>query len=126
MTEINLTEWKGLNAVGVKTILGKQLTFYGEQDFHKSAQSRKDPTKTYMATYHIIYAVDKATGEKIKIFGSDNLHRIFESLKDRYPLDDSIVFVEGKGKFGHGYYKLKNTKTPFQNKTTQSTSQPNM
>lgn len=122
MTEINLSEWKGKDALNIKAILGKQLTFYGEQDFHKSTTSKKDPSKTYMATYHILYAVDKATGEKIKVFGSDNLHKILDVVKDKYPFDDAIVFVEGKGKFGHGYYKLKNTRTPFPKKDGQTSA----
>ncbi len=122
MVEVNFNDWRGKDATNIKSVLGKQLTFYGEQDFHKQAVSKKDPSKTYTATYHIIYAVDKTTGEKIKIFGSDNLHKILDAVKDKYPFDDSIVFVEGKGKFGHGYYKLKNTRTPFQKKEGQATT----
>lgn len=122
MVEINFSDWKGKNALNIKAVLGKQLTFYGMQDFHKPAVSKKDPTKTYTATYHIIYAVDKATGEKIKVFGSDNLSKILDTVKDKYPFDDSVVFVEGKGKFGHGYYKLKNTRTPFPKKEGQTTA----
>lgn len=115
MTEINFDEWKGKNAINSKAVLGKQLTFYGLKDYHKPRVSKKDPTKTYMATYHIIFAVDKATGEKIKIFGSDNLAKILNMLSNKYPFDDTIVFVEGKGKYGHGYYKLKVSKTPYPN-----------
>ncbi len=120
MTDIDLKEWYGLNAVSAKTVLGKPITIYGERDFVKQLPSKKDPSKTYPATIHIIYAVDKETNQKIKIFGSAVLHKIIESVKDKLPLDDEIVFVEGRGKFGRGYYKLKNTKTQFAGKQPQN------
>ncbi len=116
MAEINLKDWYGINAVKAKDVIGKQLTFYGEQDFPKQIPSKKDPSKTYTMVTHIIYAVDKTTGQKIKIFGSSILHKILEAMKDKMPFDDEIVFVEGRGKFGKGYYKLKNTRIPFEKK----------
>lgn len=104
-------EWKGLDAKSIKDILGKTLTFYGEQDFPKQAINKKT-NKPYTAIYHLFFVVDKITNEKMKFFGSDNLNKAFQKIKDKVPFDDSVEFVEGGGQYKRGYYKFKNTKPP--------------
>lgn len=103
MAELDVSEWKGKNAVNIKSVLGKEMTICGEKDFVKPAVRNG---KKFMATYHIVYAIDKASGEKIKVFGTGVLCKIINDSKDKCPFDNSIEFVAGKGKYRTGYYKL--------------------
>ena len=112
-------EWKGIDALSIKAVLGKELVFYGEQDFSKAAIN-PHTQKAFTAIYHVFFVTDKKTGDKVKFFGSGNLHKMFEDVKNKVPFEDVVEFVEGGGKFHKGYYKFKKTRGPFK-KPTQET-----
>jgi len=116
---VNLDEWKGKDAKPSKEMLKKPMVIVAKRDFPKIAKTKDG--KQYTATYHVIYAILDESGDKIKIFASDNLNKAIEQRKDKLPLHGHIEFVPNAGKYGKGYYKFVFETKP-ETKTEQETT----